>query len=106
MNGENYVKVAELDELKDGEGKCVKLGENQIALFKIGENEVCAIGNICPHEGGPLADGFYDDDDGLVTCPLHVWEFNVRTGRRLGGVESVPSYKVRIVDNAVEVKIE
>ena len=106
MSSEHYVKLAELDELKDGEGKCVAIGDHQIALFKVGENEVCAIGNICPHQGGPLADGFYNAEECVVTCPLHAWDFNVRTGKRVAGVESVPSYKVRVVDNAIEVSIE
>lgn len=106
MSSESYVKIAELDELKEGEGKCVAIGDHQIALFKVTENEVCAIGNICPHQGGPLADGFYNAEECRVTCPLHAWDFNVRTGKRVGGVESVPSYKVRVVDNTIEVSIE
>ena len=106
MSSENYVKVAELDELKDEEGKRVEIGDHLIALFKVGENEVCAIGNICPHQGGPLADGFYNAEECFVTCPLHAWDFNVCTGKRVGGVESVSSYKVRVIDNAIEVSIE
>ncbi|MFQ5661388.1 MAG: nitrite reductase small subunit NirD [Gammaproteobacteria bacterium] len=106
MSSDNYIKVAELSDLQEDQGLFVQLDEKPIALFKVGEDEVCAIGNICPHQGGPLSEGFYDKDECMVTCPLHAWDFDVRTGKHVGGTESVPSYQVRLVDNTIEVKDE
>jgi NAD(P)H-dependent nitrite reductase small subunit len=99
----NYVPVATLDELGDDEGTCVHVNDQQLALFKDEEGEVYAVGNICPHQGAPLADGWFDAEEGTVTCPLHAWDFDVRTGRRTNGPESVPSYKVRVVGDTIEV---
>ena len=39
-----------------------------------------AVDGACPHEGGPLADGLVADR--CVTCPLHGWRFDLRTGAR------------------------
>jgi nitrite reductase (NADH) small subunit len=37
-----------------------------------------AIDNICPHRGGPLAEGMLED--GKVLCPWHAWAFDLKTG--------------------------
>ena len=46
-------KVAELVQLREGEGLCVEVDGHAIALFRAGE-EVLAMDNTCPHRGGPL----------------------------------------------------
>jgi len=38
-----------------------------------------ALDNICPHRGGPLAEGMLEA--GKVLCPWHAWAFDLRTGR-------------------------
>ena len=93
MSGEKFIPVAQLDDWDEDDGFCVTVEDQQIALFKISDDEVAAIGNICPHQGAPLADGFYDIDDCIVTCPLHAWDFDVRNGQRTNGPESVLSYQ-------------
>jgi nitrite reductase (NADH) small subunit len=37
-----------------------------------------AIDNVCPHRGGPLAEGILED--GKVLCPWHAWAFDLQTG--------------------------
>ncbi len=65
-----------------------------------GESEILAIGNECPHQGGNLCDGWIDGD--IVTCPLHGWEFDLRTGvcMTIPG-ERVPGYRATVEDGAV-----
>ena len=41
-------------------------------------DEIFAIGNECPHQGGNLCDGWIEGD--ILSCPLHGWEFDLRTG--------------------------
>lgn len=62
--------------------------------------EILAIGNECPHQGGNLCDGWIDGD--IVTCPLHGWEFDLRTGvcMTIPG-ERVPGYRATVGDGAV-----
>jgi nitrite reductase/ring-hydroxylating ferredoxin subunit len=40
---------------------------------------VAAIDDECPHRSGPLSLG--EVGQGTITCPLHGWMFDVRTGR-------------------------
>ena len=37
-----------------------------------------ALDNTCAHEGGPLGEGSVEGT--TVTCPLHGWQFNAKTG--------------------------
>lgn len=71
------VKVLELADLPPGKGVLVSLDGRDVALFRRGA-DILAIGNDCPHQGGSLCDGWVEGD--IVICPLHGWEFDVRSG--------------------------
>ena len=102
MSGEaEFVRVAAVGELPEDGGLCVTVGERQVALFNV-DGAIHAIGNICPHQGAPLADGFLED--GLVECPMHGWLFDVRTGRALNGTAPVPVYAVVVEGEDVLVR--
>ena len=72
-----FVKVAKRSEIPADTGKCVEAGGKEIALFNA-EGKICAIQQVCPHQGGPLAEGGIDGK--VVTCPWHGWQFDVTTG--------------------------
>jgi nitrite reductase/ring-hydroxylating ferredoxin subunit len=71
------IKVLELTDLPPGKGVLVSLDGRDVALFRRGA-DILAIGNDCPHQGGSLCDGWVEGD--IVICPLHGWEFDVRSG--------------------------
>ena len=96
------VKVLDMAALPDGKVSLVVVDGEDVALFRRGE-EVFALGNTCPHQGGSLGDGFIEGD--IVTCPLHGWEFDLRSGACMTVPgESVPSYAVTVEDGAVFVE--
>jgi nitrite reductase/ring-hydroxylating ferredoxin subunit len=65
-----------------------------------GAEEILAIGNECPHQGGNLCDGWVEGD--IVTCPLHGWEFDFRSGACMTVPgERVPAYRATVEDGAV-----
>ena len=72
-----FVKVAKKGEIPADTGKCVEVQGRAIALFKIAD-KIYALNHICPHQGGPLAEGGLDGP--VVTCPWHGWQFDVTTG--------------------------
>lgn len=49
-----------------------------IAVFQVGD-AYHAIDGICPHQGGPLAEGQLEGT--CVTCPWHGWQFDVASGK-------------------------
>ncbi len=74
----HFVKLATLDDLPPGGAKEVEHDGRIYALFNV-DGIISAIDGICPHQGGPLADGPLHGT--LVACPWHGWEFDVRTGK-------------------------
>lgn len=100
-----FQKVGEVNELAPGAGKAVEVGGQQIALFNIG-GTFYAIGNACSHRGGSLSEGAVEGDK--VTCPLHGAQFDVTTGKNLTppAPGEVPSYKVRLEGNDVQIEID
>ncbi len=98
-----FVKMANLGELPPGRSKEVEHDGRIYAIFNV-EGIISAIDGICPHQGGPLADGPVHGT--VVTCPWHGWPFDVRTGetsinRRL----KQPVYEVKIEGDDVLVAV-
>ena len=77
----------------------VTVDGTDVFLYRRSE-EILAIGNECPHQGGNLCDGWIDGD--IVTCPLHGWEFDLRSGvcMTIPG-ERVLAYRATVEDGAV-----
>ena len=66
-----------------GEGRTFAVGDEQIAVFRLRDGWVHAVDAVCPHKGGPLADGLADDR--VVVCPLHSHTFDMCTGAEVSG---------------------
>ncbi len=98
-----FLPVLPASELAPGRGRCVTAGRREVALFQV-EGEVLAIDNVCPHRGGPLAEG--DVSGCVVYCPLHAWSFDLRTGVSPSNARArVETYPVRVLDGVVEVEV-
>jgi NADPH-dependent 2,4-dienoyl-CoA reductase/sulfur reductase-like enzyme/nitrite reductase/ring-hydroxylating ferredoxin subunit len=69
------------------------VGEDAVLLARVGE-EWLAIGAVCSHYGGPLAEGLIVGD--TVRCPWHHACFSLRTGRTLRppALHDLPCYQV------------
>lgn len=98
-----YRKIAELDDLGEAGVRELVYDGRIIALIRVGE-EVFAIDGICPHQGGPLAEG--EKEGCVITCPWHGWRFDLRDGRCLTGRNLAhPTYAVRIVGRDILVAL-
>ncbi|MBI4173229.1 MAG: non-heme iron oxygenase ferredoxin subunit [Candidatus Aenigmarchaeota archaeon] len=97
------VKVASLAKLKEQVVMKVAANGKEIALY-FADGNVYATDNTCPHENGPLGEGFLEGK--IITCPMHGWQFDVRTGRHafMPGIK-VPTFKVEIKNGDVLVDI-
>ena len=99
-----FVKLATLDELPPGGSKEVEHGGRIYALFNV-DGIISAIDGLCPHQGGPLADGPLDGT--YVTCPWHGWQFCVRTGKTtLNTKLRQPVFEVRVEGHDVLVGVD
>ena len=75
---QNWVKVAELSEVPEGQPKAVQMGEGRsIALFNV-DGRIYATDNQCPHMGYPLTRGTVRN--GILTCDWHRRSFDLEGG--------------------------
>ncbi len=101
----DWHRAGALEDIWDGAPLAVELAGKSIALYRFGD-EICAVGNICPHQSDvKLSDGYLDGD--TIECPMHQSCFNVRTGKVLSppAREDVPVFAIRIEDGQVMVEI-
>ncbi|MBW8711703.1 MAG: nitrite reductase (NAD(P)H) small subunit [Mycobacterium sp.] len=96
------VEIGSVDEVPVGEARTFAVDGEQIAVFRLRDGSLRAIDAVCPHKGGPLADGLADER--VVVCPLHGHTFDLSTGSEAGGADmSVRSYEVSAVDGAIRI---
>lgn len=97
--------------LQPGDRRVVTVSGHEVAVFNV-EGRLFAIGNRCPHRGGPLARGRLELVSGTgsgivpegdrpsggtvaIRCPIHGWLFCLATGRCLNQPDAqVPTYVV------------
>ncbi|MEV3904743.1 MULTISPECIES: Rieske (2Fe-2S) protein [unclassified Mycobacterium] len=98
------VDIGSLDEVPVGEGRTYSVRGEQIAVFRLRDGTLRAIDAVCPHRGGPLADGLADDR--VVVCPLHGHTFDLCDGREAAGADlSVRSFPVEAVDGTIRITL-
>lgn len=98
-----FVRVASLSDLPPGTAKAVEVAGTTLALFNVA-GTVFALDNTCLHQGGPLGDGMLDGE--VVMCPWHMWEYNVRTGEKVGEPSlKVCRYEVQVENGDIKVAI-
>ena len=100
--GWSWVPAGALSGIPDGGGAVIRRGDAEIGVFRSGDR-VWAMDNRCLHNGGSLADGMVRE--GVVTCPLHWWRYDLATGARLGaGDLRLACYEVKVRDGEVLVR--
>jgi 3-phenylpropionate/trans-cinnamate dioxygenase ferredoxin subunit len=94
------VEIGALDTLPRDRGIRVTVGDDRIAMFRIGD-EVYAIGDRCSHAEASLAEGEVFGHE--VECPRHGSEFDLKTGQPLSlpATAPVPTYPVTIDQGTV-----
>ncbi len=97
-----FVTVATVDEIGDGQRKLVDVDGEPLAVFKIA-GQYFAIADVCSHDEGPVAEGVVEGT--TIECPRHGGRFDLRDGKALGlpAVVDIPAYPVRVVGKEIQV---
>ena len=78
--------------------------EGCAVLLSVVAGEIHAVDDACHHRGTALSGGLLRD--GVVTCPAHLWQYDVRTGRRHDtDGEPLATYAIEVVGDEVEVTV-
>lgn len=80
----------------------VEVGQHGVVVFRLADDRFVAYEDLCLHQGGPVCSGgslhphltaeideygeareYYKDDDVILACPWHGWEYDLETGELL-----------------------
>jgi len=98
-----YRKVARVRDIPAGEMIGVDVGDTKIAIANV-DGQFYAFEAECTHAAGYLFEGFLEGY--RVQCPVHMAEFDVRTGEVREPPASMPihTYKVRVQGEDLEIE--
>ena len=92
LKGPDLGAGVEASQLKDGEPLLGHAGGEPVVLVRRA-GEICAVGAVCSHYGGPLAEGIVEG--GTIRCPWHHARYDLRTGAaERPGRDAIPCYRV------------
>ena len=102
-----WIKACEMKELTNSELLGFDFNEKKILISKI-RDRVYATDRICTHAYADLSTGFMNEDEGTITCPLHMSSFKLEDGtpQNLPAEEPLKTYRTKIQDNAVYILVE
>ena len=92
---EGFVKVATTGDLQPGQVMLVEVEDEAIVLANL-DGQYYALTDECTHAGCSVSDG--EMDDGVLECPCHGSQFDVRTGEVVSppAIEPLTVYAVRV----------
>ena len=101
---EEFVPAIKASELAEGTMLALDVKGVHLLLARIG-GEVSALSGTCTHEDADLGLGFIIED--RVVCPLHLSQFDLRTGQVLNPPATAPlrSYNVKIEGETIFVEV-
>jgi nitrite reductase/ring-hydroxylating ferredoxin subunit len=99
----HWIDVYEDDSLWEGEKVAVEAEGRGVLLVRV-DGRLAAYANACPHKGTPLSDG--DLVDGVLTCNVHRWEFDAKSGSSINPVgKSLSCFPVRVEGGRILVAV-
>jgi len=100
----NWVEIGHIDEIPRLGSRVVKSGNDKIAIFRNSDDEIFALGDKCPHKGGPLSEGMISGR--TVTCPLHNWKLQLDTGHAVAPDEGCTNtYPIKVEDGQIYLQL-
>ncbi len=105
----HWVDVCAYDDLQPERGAAVLVGGRQIAIFRLIDGDVVAVGNVDPFSRASVMSRGLVGTKGdvvFVASPMYKQRFDLRTGNCLDDETAVvPVYPVRVTDGRVEIAI-
>ncbi|MGD9530212.1 Rieske 2Fe-2S domain-containing protein [Pseudonocardia sp.] len=96
---DQFVEVADDDELWDGEMESYDVGDTEVLLVKI-DGQHYAYRGICPHQSVALVEGSLDGR--TLTCRAHEWSFDATNGAGINPRDTcLTRHEVRVRDGVV-----
>lgn len=75
-----WVEVPEAQDIWEGDVVDAEVDGEQVLIVHNLDGSYHAFQGLCPHQEVLLADGKWDEESCVITCPGHLWEFDTNTG--------------------------
>ena len=100
------VRVCAATEIGMGGMKSVEPNGVPVLVANVG-GRFLAVGDVCTHARSRLSDGYLNENDCTVECPLHNAVFSLTTGEALEfpADEPLPTYPVTVVDGDIHIDL-
>lgn len=85
VSADTWQRLGRLDDMADGDMRELTLSTGKIVLLVKTEGALHAVCADCPHQDTPLAEGSLEGT--MLTCPLHFWQWDIRSGEEIGLAE-------------------
>ncbi len=101
---EGFIEVAKVEDLEKRELYPIEVDGEPVCLARV-DGEICAFTDNCTHISGPLNQGEFEN--GIITCPWHKAQFDVRTGKVLRGParQDLYTYPVKIDNGSIYIEL-
>lgn len=102
----DFQRVASTNDIPPGEMTVLEVAGEEVVIANV-DGEYLCFSNSCTHRGGPLGEGLLLEG-GIVECPFHAGQFNVRTGDVVAAppTESVRTYPVEVNGDDISVAVD
>jgi NAD(P)H-dependent nitrite reductase small subunit len=104
-----WTAVCRLDDVIPDSGVCARIGDRQVAVFRLRDDRVFALDNHDPFSGANvLSRGIVGDANGVlfVASPIHKQRFALEDGRCLDDEVTVPTYPCQVVDGVIRLGLD
>jgi len=102
-----WIKVSDAGSLSNGDLIGFDYNNKRILIAKV-QDKVYATDGICTHEYADLSNGFLNEEEKTVTCPLHLSVFKLDDGipQNPPAEKPLKTYNTKIEDNWIYVLLE
>ena len=98
-----FIRIAALSDVRPARPLVIEVNGHEIAVFRIGD-DFHAVSNVCPHQHSPvIAEGPLEGH--VITCPMHGWSYDVRTGRSVNASGFLRTFELRVVGDTLQIRV-
>ncbi len=100
----DFIKIAEVDDIREGRLIPMEVDGELVCLTKV-DGTIYAFTDNCTHISGPLNEG--EINGPVLTCPWHLAQFDVRSGKVLRGParQDLMTYLIKVEGNDVYISL-
>lgn len=100
-----FQRICATDDVWEGEFQEFTLNDKDVIVIHVEGGGFRAFESKCPHQDQSLGDATLEGN--VLTCPAHLWQFDVTTGKGVNPATcKLHGYPCKVVEDEVLVDVE